>query len=135
MTEVALGGLLGFSFFWLTSHHKSPVSRRLPSRRIKNVHIWSSEHSLHNTPEIRIARKDKHYHVHHWAIFGVSYLPLLLMRRKIRSKLLHGFFIGSILQGLTYKDRFNFIKPLTDLAELATQPVEGVIPKDSNGLK
>lgn len=101
--QVALGGLLGFSLFWITSHHKSPVNRRLPYKKIKNVHY---------TPELRIARKDKHYHLHHWAIFSATYVPLILARKKrvFGSKVLHGFFIGSILQGLTYKDRFKFIK-------------------------
>lgn len=54
--------------------------------------------------------------MHHWAVFGASYLPLLFMRRRFRSKLLHGFFIGSIMQGLTYRDRFKFVKPLGDFA-------------------
>jgi len=108
LAEVALGGLLGFSLFWLTSHpQKSPVRRKLPARKYRSIHYL---------PEIRIERKDKHYHLHHWAIFGISYLPLLLLRRRIKSRLLHGFFIGSILQGLTYKDRFKFVKPLGDFA-------------------
>ncbi len=107
LAEVALGGLLGFSLFWLTSHQKSPVNKRLPKKRVR---------SLHYSPRIIVERNDKHYIMHHWTLFGISYLPLLLLRRKIKSRLLHGFFIGSILQGLTYKDRFKFVKPLGDFA-------------------
>lgn len=112
LAEVAIGGLLGFSFFWLTSHQKSPVNKRLPAKKYKNFHY---------SPNIKIERKDRHFHMHHWTIFGISYLPLILMRRRIRSKLLHGFFIGSIIQGLTYKDRFKFVKPLGDFAP---QPIK-----------
>lgn len=30
-----VGGVLGFSLFWITSHHKSPVKRKLPLKNIK----------------------------------------------------------------------------------------------------
>lgn len=97
--KIALGGLLGFSFFWLTSHHKSPVYKKLPARKYRNVHYL---------PHVKIERSDRHYHIHHWVIFSISYLPLFLLRNKIKSRLLHGFFIGTIVQGLTYADRFTF---------------------------
>ncbi|MEX2012780.1 MAG: hypothetical protein WD967_00080, partial [Candidatus Levyibacteriota bacterium] len=61
VTEVALGGILGFSFFWLTSHHRSPVHKRIPEKKYRSVHYL---------PHVKIERKDRHYHVHHWAIFG-----------------------------------------------------------------
>lgn len=118
ITEVALGGLLGFSFFWITSNHKSPVHKRLPARKYRSVYYF---------PHLKIERKDRHYHLHHWAIFGISYLPILVGRRRVRQRWVHGFFIGSILQGLTYGDRFQFIKPLQELAELATQPMPEII--------
>jgi len=103
VAEVVLGGALGFALFWLTSHNSSPVNKRMPYKKIKNVHY---------SPEIRISSKGKDYHLHHWAIFGASYIPLVLGRKRkvLGSKILHGFFLGSIIQGLTYKDRFKFIK-------------------------
>lgn len=80
---------------------------------------------MHYLPHLKIERKDRHYHLHHWAIFGISYLPVLLLRRKIRSKLVHGFFIGTILQGLMYKDRFKFIKPIADfMPQLDLAPID-----------
>lgn len=103
---MGLGSIVGFALFWLTSHQKSPVNRRLPAKRYKSVHY---------SPHIKIERQNKHYHLHHWAIFGLLYLPLLLVRKKVRSNILHGFFIGTIIQGLTYKDRFEFVKPLIEL--------------------
>ncbi len=107
IAETLIGLVLGFSFFWLTSHpEKSPVRRKIPAKRYKN---------LHYLPEIKIEHKDRHYHLHHWAIFGISYLPLLLLRKRAKLNILHGFFIGSILQGLTYHDRFKFIKPLEEI--------------------
>lgn len=114
VAEVFLGALAGFSVFWLASHQKSPVHRRLPTKRYKNIHY---------SPHLKIERKDKHYHLHHWTIFGLSYLPLFLARRKriLRSKLLHGFFLGTILQGLTYKDRFKFVKQPQDYADIEVE--------------
>lgn len=29
VAQVALGGLLGFSLFWITSHHRSPVNQEV----------------------------------------------------------------------------------------------------------
>lgn len=116
VTEVALGGILGFSFFWLTSHQRSPVHRKLPAKKYRNVHYL---------PHVKIERKDRHYHMHHWAIFGASYLPLIVLRRRIKSKWLHGFFIGSMVQGLTYRDRFKFVKPLSDFS-----PQLDLVPAD-----
>lgn len=103
--EAALGAVLGFVLFWVTSHNSSPVNKKLPVKKYKKVHY---------SPHIKIERKNNHLHLHHWAIFGVSYLPLLALRRRFKLNLLHGFFIGSVIQGLTYKDRFEFVKPFSD---------------------
>lgn len=78
-------------------------------------------------PNIKIERQDKQYHLHHWAIFSASYLPLLLMRRRMKWKIIHGFFIGSILQGLTYNDRFKFIKPIEDFGSKSAVKLEPVL--------
>lgn len=101
VSKIALGTIVGFSLFWITSHHKSPVNKRLPAKRYKNVHYM---------PHIKIEKSEKHYHIHYWVIFIISYMPVFLLRKQIKSKVLHGFFFGSILQGLTYKDRFVFVK-------------------------
>lgn len=116
--ETAIGAVLGFSFFWLTSHGSSPVNKRLPTKKYKKVHY---------SPHIKLEKGDKHYHLHHWAIFGVSYFPLLALRRRFKLNLLHGFFLGSVIQGLTYKDRFEFVKSLSDFAEDNVSKLEPVL--------
>ena|SRR3990167_349819 len=108
LVKLFLGGLLGYSFFWLTSHPtKSPVRKKLPSKKIKNIHIL---------PEIHIEAKGKKYHMHHWLNMSFLYVLFLttLKKHKITSRIMHGFMIGSIIQGLSYKDRFRFIHFLED---------------------
>ena len=100
--KTAVGGVLGFSFFWMTSHPKSPLNKKLPEKSIKNVSYL---------PNIHIKKEDKAYRLHHWTIFSFLYLPLIFIRKGfLKSKIMRGFMLGSIIQGLTYKDRFNLIK-------------------------
>ncbi|RJQ37705.1 hypothetical protein C4559_03145 [Candidatus Microgenomates bacterium] len=95
-----LGG--GFSFFWLMSHPNSKIKRKFPEKSIKNLQFF---------PNTKITHKDKVYHFHHWFIFSLLYIPLIAMVKTFRhSRILNGLVIGSILQGLTYKDRFKMVK-------------------------
>ena len=65
--KVALGGGLGYSIFWLTSHPtKSPVRRKLPYKQFKNISVL---------PEIIVQRKEKKYHLHHWINMHESAFP------------------------------------------------------------
>lgn len=101
LVKIVLGGSLSFAALYLTSHPKSPLNKKIPTKKIKNIHF---------APSLKIHHKNKVFHFHHWLVFSVIYIPLLLMRNKIlRSKILHGAFLGSILQGLIYKDRFNIL--------------------------
>lgn len=97
--KISLGGASGFLLFLLTSHPKSPVHKKLPQKDVKNIAIL---------PSIKLRKKGKTYHLHHWLLLTLLYISLLFLRRK-RYKLLHGFLLGSILQGLTYKDRFRMV--------------------------
>ncbi len=103
MGKFVAGGLTGFSLFTISSHNKSPVKKRIPEKRIKNISYL---------PSVKVYKKDEHYHIHHWMIFSLFYANLLLLlkllkKKSLKSKILHGFFIGSIIQGLIYKDRFR----------------------------
>ena len=101
-TKTAIGTLLGFSFFWMTSHPKSPINKKLPEKSIKNVSY---------SPNIHIVKEDKTYRLHHWTIFSFFYLPLIFTNKGfLKSKMMRGFMLGSIIQGLTYKDRFDLVK-------------------------
>ncbi len=91
-------GLIGsFLFFTVSSHQKSPIYKNLPEKKLKNISYF---------PNIKIQKGKGRYHIHHWMIFSALYAPFILVER-LRSKFLHGLIIGSIIQGLTYKDRFQ----------------------------
>src|SRR6476469_7540680 len=68
IANVALGLAAGFAVFWLASHEKSPLKAKLPEKKIKNISLL---------PNIKIQRKDKHIHLHHWfniaSIYGLLY--------------------------------------------------------------
>lgn len=102
MFKVLSGGLIGFSLFWLTSHPKSKLKSKISEKRYKNLAIL---------PNVRYHKKDKVYHFHHWLVLSIFYLPLLMSRKFRKSHTFHGLFLGSILQGLLYKDSFRFSYP------------------------
>jgi len=108
-TKIAIGAGIGFGIFWLTSHPRSKLHCKLPRKKYKNIQL---------IPQIQFTRKDKVYHFHHWVIFSSLYLKYFLKSRKFRSKILHGIMLGSILQGLTYKDRFKFRYANEDLTSI-----------------
>ena len=98
--KTLLGVGVGFLLFWVTSNPKSPVHKKLPPRKIKNVHLL---------PHVKIVRRDTAYHLHHWFNMTSLYIGyMVLKRRMIRSKLLNGFIVGSIMQGLIFPDSFRF---------------------------
>lgn len=101
--KIVIGGAVGYLVFWFASHPtRSPLRRRLPHKRIKNISFL---------PEIKIKRKDKEYHLHHWLNLSSLYVLLYLKRKRvIRSKFLNGLIFGSIIQGLSYKDRFKVVQ-------------------------
>lgn len=106
--KILAGGLLGFAFWTLTSHPKSKISQKWPHLKIKNLQLQ---------PNVKYYSKNKEYHIHHWINFAALYVPVLAIRKGIlRSKFLHGFFLGSIIQGLIYKDRFHIVNKLDQLA-------------------
>ena len=107
--KILAGGLLGFALWTLFSHPRSAVNKKWPEKRIKRLQIL---------PNIKYHSNYKTYHLHHWIDFAALYIPVLAIRKGIlRSKFLHGFFLGSIIQGLVYKDRFHIVKKLEELAE------------------
>ncbi len=99
--ETFIGSVIGFVSFTLTSHPKSPLSKRLPKKKFKNIHI---------VPEIKLLAKNKVVHLHHWLIFSSVYVASLFIHKGfLQSDVFQGFVLGSIAQGLTYEDRFMII--------------------------
>lgn len=113
--KVMIGGLVGFSFFLLISHPKSSINKKIPHKNIKNFTVL---------PSVQFHTKQKTYHFHHWLNLASLYLVMLTKRKKLlKSKIIHGFMIGSILQGLSYRDAFkmrykrSFAEPATEFRE------------------
>ncbi|MGH7245557.1 MAG: hypothetical protein ACREGI_01335 [Candidatus Levyibacteriota bacterium] len=102
LSKIAIGTGIGFGLFWLTSHPKSKLHRKLPVKKIKQLHIM---------PNIKIEGKEKTYHFHHWMLLIILYLPFMMKKRFRKSKMLNGIVLGGVLQGLRYKDRFQFSYP------------------------
>ncbi len=102
--KLGVAGTVGFLVSYFISHPSHPKSLRnkLPEKRIKNVQIL---------PNIKITHKEKEYWLHHWASYASLYAWLLLSRKESlkKRKMFHAFMLGTIMQGLTYKDRFKFI--------------------------
>lgn len=101
MTKIAVGSAIGYLLFHIfSSDEKTSLKRKLPRKRVKNIEI---------SPNIRIYGNDAVYQMHHWANCTSLYALLLLTRsRFLKNKVIHGFLLGAILQGLTYEDRFQF---------------------------
>lgn len=103
------GGSMGALTSWILSAPKSPVKQKLPEAGIKNVEIL---------PNVRIKRKNKIYHIHHWMFFSVFYASFMLIRRPFTGKkFINGFVLGLIFQGISYKDRLQIKKPHEVTAE------------------
>ena len=109
IANVALGAAAGFMVFWLASHEKSPFKAKLPEKKVKNLSLL---------PNIKIMKEDKHIHLHHWFNISSVYFYLYWRKRGLFSnKLLNGFLMGSIFQGLSYNDRFSFVYKPEDKKE------------------
>lgn len=107
--KIALGASVGFTISWLISHPKSKLHKRFPEKRIKNISVF---------PYVKVHRKDKEYHLHHWLNYTSLYTFYLMKKRRLpKSKFFNGLILGTILQGLTYKDRFHIVHRLINNIE------------------
>lgn len=108
-----ISGILAFIFFTLTTKPNTGIKNRMPEKRYKNISISNNDGAY-----IKIQRKNKVFHLHHWLLLTTVYLPVLALRKGIlKSRFLHGFFLGSIIQGLVYHDRFRIIETLENVIE------------------
>lgn len=101
--QLFASGTAGFSLFFLTSHPRSPLRRRLPTKKVGKIHVL---------PSIRMTVRNKDIHFHHWFNLAVLYLILLGTSSKfVQHEVLQGFLLGGIVQGLTFKDCFRIVHP------------------------
>ncbi len=103
------GATMGYSLFWLFSNPRSKVKNRLPTKKIRNISLL---------PNIKLQRRDTQYHLHHWMNLMFLYgLVHLKKRGFLRSKVVTGFLVGGILQGLSYSDRFTIRQKLEQIQD------------------
>ena len=76
--------------------------------------VWGkTEESIGLIPNLRFSLGAKEVFLHHWMLFLVLTIFILLVRNQIPSKMfffLLGIFIGGLHQGLTYKDWYVLVK-------------------------
>jgi len=110
--KIGLAGLSGFLVSYLLSHPTSrrSLNKKLPQKRIKN---------LQYLPNIKYKHKDRIYWMHHWASYASLYTALFAFKKKsvFKRKVFNAFILGTIMQGLTYKDRFKFVHPIITTEE------------------
>ncbi len=58
---------------------------------------------------LRFSVKNNYIHIHHW--IWCSMLLIVILVLNFRNELIIGLLIGSMIQGLSYKDRFLIIYP------------------------
>lgn len=91
--------LVGILTSLILSHPKSPAKKRIPTKSAKSVYLL---------PNLKVHRKTHYYHLHHWVYFGVVYLGIFAFRKTFKGKkVVEGFFLGLVLQGFSYSDRFK----------------------------
>lgn len=99
--EALASGVASFILFHLTTHPKSKINKKLPSKKFSRVQIF---------PRISIEAKNRVFHFHHWMIFTPLYfLTQHTGNAFLQSSLLHGFLLGGIVQGLLFADRFRIV--------------------------
>lgn len=103
---IVIGSLLGFATLFSLTHdtHRSSFKRKLPNIKLKNFELC---------PNIKVNFKHYQMHLHHWVALGLLFIMLSqLIGNIVDTGVVKGFFIGGVAQGLTYKDRFHFLKRL-----------------------
>lgn len=92
-----IGFVIGWFSSFLVSNNKSPIEKKLPNETYKGIEV---------IPNLEVKRGNSVYHIHHWIYILLLYYPLTRIK-KLNNKLIKGFLIGDMLQGLSYKDRFK----------------------------
>jgi hypothetical protein len=98
LTQVVSGLFIGYLFWTLLSHPKSPIPKLCPKINLgKRVQIL---------PRLKIFYKEhKALIFHHWLCAILILIFFLIFSDGLA--LFKGFLVGSIGQGLRYQDRFQ----------------------------
>lgn len=71
--KVILGATTAFSLFTIISHPRSKVYKNIPYVKVRNIDVL---------PNLRIKRKEKIYHIHHWLYWSSLYTIFCLEKKE-----------------------------------------------------
>lgn len=112
--QMVTGVVVGYSFSKTMTHPAGKLRKKLPCIRVKWIQLL---------PHLIFEVKGKKVHIHHWVTLPTIWLPLILSSDLLRAQLfLHGIILGSVIQGLRYKDRFVFF--INEMPEQLLQPFD-----------
>lgn len=98
LAQVVSGSFIGYLFWTLISHPKSPIPKICPKVKLgKRMQIL---------PQLKISYKEQKALIcHHW----LCAVPILILLLIFSDGLIFfkGFLVGTVGQGLRYKDRFR----------------------------
>lgn len=97
----------GFLINHLLTKPGSYMNKRLPNISIKIIEFL---------PSIKINLRNRTIHIHHW--LGYTFLLVITITFSIdflSTLYAKGYFVGSIVQGLTYPDWKNIIKNKSEI--------------------
>jgi len=96
-----VGGLVVGYWIYNLFSHPLKFKSKIPSIRFKLIELL---------PNLKINLKKKIIHVHHWILLSVVVALLIIYTSSFAHLLIvKSFFIGGIIQGFTFKDRFKII--------------------------
>lgn len=103
--SIIMSACTGFLVSWFISHpsHPKAFHKRLPSFKLKSLEVL---------PNIKFITHSYEIHIHHWLIMTVIYITFTIYPGNVLDShlFMQGLIFGGLGQGLTYSDRFVFIK-------------------------
>ncbi len=111
--ETIISGVASFFLFQITTHPKSKINKKIPRVKISRFSF---------APRFTFEAKNRVFHLHHWMLFT----PILVFTQTrgtgiLQSDLLHGFLLGTIVQGLLYRDRFKVVSRYEEFEKRVSQ--------------
>lgn len=100
--SLLLSTITGFIASYLISHPKA-LHKKLPTFKLKSLEVL---------PNVKFKTHSYEIHIHHWLIAMVVYITFTFYPGNLLEShlFLQGIIFGLFGQGLTYSDRFIFVK-------------------------
>ncbi len=93
--------IIGFLIFYVLTHPRSFVHRKLPKLKIKGFQL---------SPSVTVTIKGKIYHIHHWLGFSIILVVSIFVNTGVLSLIFtKGVLSGGIVQGIFTPQSFRII--------------------------